>query len=206
MTSKERVLLAPSIAYEQKTENFSFTNIGLGKVLLIQPVAPFVDNRGYFTRTYDSREFNFLSLPTQWSEEYEGYNEKTYTVRGFHFLKPPHSQTKLIRVVTGAALFTILDIGIDSPTCGKWVQTTLTEEERNAVLVPEGFAVCICSLTPSTRLFYKMDKPFNLKSYGSILWNSPGLNIPWPVNIPSTISEKDASAQTFDKYLSQNCH
>ena len=58
----------------------------------------------------------------------------------------------------------------------------------------------MCTLTNNCHLLYKMDTKFAPESYDNILWNDPGLKIPWPVKKPADISEKDSKAQTFKEF------
>ena len=70
---------------------------------------PIIDKRGYFVRTYDKTLFDENNLSTNWLQENQSLSKQIHTIRGMHFQKPPHAETKLIRVIEGK----ILDVFID---------------------------------------------------------------------------------------------
>lgn len=107
----------------------------------------------------------------------------------------------MVRVNTGSAMFVVLDLRHDSNTFGKWGQTIISATDNTMIVSPKGCGLCMCTLEPDTRLLYQMDTNFIPDSYDSIVWNSPELKIPWPIQIPAKISPKDAEAQTFNHFL-----
>lgn len=164
-------------------------------------LSPFKDSRGFFMRTYDENFFKQHQLKHRWEQESHSFSKKKWTVRGFHFQRTPFEETKLIRVPQGKVLFTVLDLRRSSPTLGKSVQLEVSAKKNNMIYIPKGCAPCMCTLSNNTHLLYKMDVPFSPESYDNILWNDPELNIQWPVEKPSDVSEKDSRAQTFKEFI-----
>lgn len=106
--------------------------------LKIISYARFLDDRGYFSETYnksDLKHFNF-------SQTNESYSVKN-TVRGFHFQWLPY-QGKLVRCITGHLIDFALDIRPDSATFGKVVgyelKSNATAEKVDWIWLPPGFA------------------------------------------------------------------
>ena len=108
-------------------------------VVIIEPKV-FGDNRGYFVESYNDREFKektgYDIVFVQDNESKSRYG----VVRGLHFQMPPFAQSKLVRVVKGAALDVAVDIRKGSPTYGQHVSVEITEENHRQVFIPKGFA------------------------------------------------------------------
>ena len=71
-------------------------------VVIIEPRV-FEDARGYFFESFSQREFDSQVREVRFVQDNE--SKSSYGVlRGLHFQKPPHAQSKLVRVVKGAVL------------------------------------------------------------------------------------------------------
>src|SRR6266536_4768018 len=78
----------------------------------------FKDERGFFTETFRSDQFQDLWLPTQFVQDNHSRSAKG-VVRGLHFQwEPPMG--KLMRVTVGVAFLVAVDIRKNSPTLGQW--------------------------------------------------------------------------------------
>ena len=78
-------------------------------VVIIEPKV-FGDHRGYFFESFSQRDFNEQVREVKFVQDNE--SKSCYGVlRGLHFQKPPHAQSKLVRVVKGA----VLDVAVDIP-------------------------------------------------------------------------------------------
>jgi dTDP-4-dehydrorhamnose 3,5-epimerase len=122
-------------------------------------------------------------------------------IRGLHFQRPPHAETKLVRVVQGAVLDVFVDLRRSSPTYGQWEMAELSAENHRAVYIPKGFAHGYCALTDSSLVLYKVDAPYNADSEGGLRWNDSALAIPWPVTEP-VLSAKDMALPTMNNVVS----
>ena len=97
--------------------NIIQTNIP--EVVIIEPKV-FGDNRGYFFESFSERDFSANVREVKFVQDNE--SKSCYGVlRGLHFQKPPHAQSKLVRVVKGRVLDVAVDIRKGSPTFGKHV-------------------------------------------------------------------------------------
>lgn len=162
---------------------------------------PNIDFRGFFMRTYDEKIFAKFGLNRKWVQESHSFSKKKWTVRGIHFQHPPYIETKLIRVIEGKILFTIIDLRPNSKTFGKWVQIVVSADKKNVIYIPKGCAPCMCTLTRNCQILYKMDQFFTPESYDNIKWDDPDLAIDWPTKNPTDISQKDANAQSFKEFV-----
>jgi dTDP-4-dehydrorhamnose 3,5-epimerase len=114
-------------------------------------------------------------------------------LRGLHFQKN-RPQGKLVRVVNGEVYDVAVDIRQGSPTFGQWEAVILSEDNKRQFWVPPGFAHGFVVLSDTADFEYKCTDYYDYSDEGSILWNDPDLEIPWPIKNPK-LSDKDACAQ-----------
>lgn len=122
----------------------------------------------------------------------DNYSHSTYGVlRGLHYQRPPNAQGKLVYVQQGEIFDVVVDIRKGSPTYGKWIGVTLSDQNRKMLYLPKGFAHGFCVLSNTADVIYKVSAEYAPESEGGILWNDPDLAIHWPVRSP-VLSRKDA--------------
>ena len=154
-------------------------NTDIEGVVIIQPKV-FGDHRGYFFESFSERDFTEKVRPVKFVQDNE--SKSCYGVlRGLHFQKPPHSQSKLVRVVKGAVLDVAVDIRKGSPTFGHHVCVELTEENHRQLFIPRGFAHGFAVLSEEAVFQYKCDDFYAPESEGAIAWNDPDLGIDWRI-------------------------
>ncbi|MDE7450875.1 MAG: dTDP-4-dehydrorhamnose 3,5-epimerase family protein, partial [Alistipes sp.] len=94
-------------------------------VVVIEPDL-FGDERGCFFESFSERRFCEQVRSVRFVQDNE--SKSSYGVlRGLHFQKPPHAQSKLVRVIKGRVLDVAVDIRRGSPTFGQHVAVELTE-------------------------------------------------------------------------------
>lgn len=158
------------------------------------------DERGYFMRAYDEAIFRQYGLTTAWLQENQSFSKKG-VIRGLHFQKPPHAETKLVRVVSGKILDVFVDLRKNSSTYGQWDSIELSEDNYKVVYIPKGFAHGFCALTETALVLYKVDEVYHRESEGSLRWNDETLAIKWSIDNPLT-SPKDAKGESFPHFVS----
>ena len=158
--------------------------------VIIEPRV-FGDARGYFFESWSERDFDAAVRPVRWVQDNE--SKSSYGVlRGLHFQTGRHSQSKLVRVVSGRVLDVAVDIRKGSPTFGQHVACELSGENRRQFFIPRGFAHGFAVLSPEAVFQYKCDSLYEPSSEGAIAWNDPALGIDW--GLPEAdilLSEKD---------------
>ena len=159
-------------------------------VVIIEPRV-FEDSRGYFFESFSQRDFDSQVREVRFVQDNE--SKSSYGVlRGLHFQKPPHAQSKLVRVVKGAVLDVAVDIRKGSPTFGQHVAVELTEDNHRQFFVPRGFAHGFVVLTDEVIFQYKCDNFYAPQHEGAIAWDDPDLGIDWKVPADKIIlSAKD---------------
>ena len=159
-------------------------------VVIIEPKV-FGDARGYFFESWSQKDFSEAVRPVNFVQDNE--SKSSYGVlRGLHFQKGEHSQSKLVRVVSGRVLDVAVDIRRGSPWFGQHVACELSGENHRQFFIPRGFAHGFAVLSEEAVFQYKCDNLYCPSSEGAIAWNDPALGIDW--GIPEAdvlLSEKD---------------
>lgn len=151
----------------------------------------FGDERGYFFESFSERRFCEQVRSVRFVQDNE--SKSSYGVlRGLHFQKPPHAQSKLVRVIKGRVLDVAVDIRRGSPTFGQHVAVELTEENHRQFFIPRGFAHGFSVLSDEAIFQYKCDNFYAPQSEGAIAWDDPDLAIDWRIPADKVLlSEKD---------------
>ena len=170
--------------------NIIQTNIP--EVVIIEPKV-FGDNRGYFFESFSERDFSANVREVKFVQDNESMS--CYgVVRGLHFQKPPHAQSKLVRVVKGKVLDVAVDIRKGSPTFGQHVAVELSEENHRQLFIPRGFAHGFAVLSDHAVFQYKCDDYYAPETEGAIAWDDPEIGIDWKIPEDKVIlSPKDAN-------------
>jgi dTDP-4-dehydrorhamnose 3,5-epimerase len=154
------------------------------------------DERGWFARTWCREAFAEHGLNAELAQCSLSYTKERATLRGMHYQRPPHGETKLVRVTRGAIYDVALDLRPDSVTFCQWSAVELTAENRKMFYVPGGFAHGFVTLTNDVEVFYQVSVPHEPASTAGVRWDDPAFNIDWPVDQP-VLSERDAAFPDF---------
>ena len=154
------------------------------------------DERGFFARSYCSREFEEHGLNPRVAQCNISYNAKKGTLRGMHYQIPPYEEAKLVRCTAGAIYDVIIDLRPDSRTYLEHYGIRLDPENRLMLFIPEGFAHGFLTLGDHTEVFYQMSEFYASDSARGIRWNDPRFHIPWPIE-PAVISERDRNSPIY---------
>ena len=158
----------------------------------------FKDHRGYFMESYHQKNINKLLGNVNFVQDNES-ESSIGVLRGLHFQKPPYAQAKLVRCLKGSVLDVALDLRKDSKTYGCFETTVLSQENKNQLFIPKGFAHGFIVLSEIAIFSYKVDNYYNPDSELGILWNDPDLKIDWKIPKDEIIiSEKDNNLPTFN--------
>ena len=155
-------------------------------------IAPRVDARGMFARTFCAETFAERGLATVYPHCNISLTEKRGTLRGMHYQDAPKRDAKIVRATRGAAFDVALDLRPNSPTYLRWAAVELTAEKRNAVYIPAGCAHGFLSLTDACELFYQISEPYDAALDRGVAYDDPAFAIAWPFT-PTFISERDAA-------------
>jgi len=166
---------------------------------------PHIDGRGFFMRTFDQKLFREAGLKQEWVQENHARSDKKNIIRGLHFQLPPHSETKMVRCVSGEILDVFVDLRKNSGTFGQWDSIELSAENKRMILIPRGFAHGYRTLTDVSEVLYKVDNYYNPNSECGIMWDDDDLNIDWKIGEDENyyLSEKDKFNISFKEFVSK---
>jgi len=176
-----------------------FTRLSIPDVILCEPQV-FGDDRGYFSETFRQDKLNnFLGFKIDFCQDNES-KSSFGVLRGLHYQLPPFAQTKLVRVIKGSVLDVAVDIRKGSPTFGQHVAVKLTEENKNQLLVPRGFAHGFVVLSEEAVFAYKVDNYYSPECDRGIAFDDKNLGIDWEVKLSDLqLSLKDTKQPLFEK-------
>jgi dTDP-4-dehydrorhamnose 3,5-epimerase len=160
-------------------------------VLLVETPA-FADERGFFLETYHQAKLAAAGLHAtfvqdNWSRSTRG------VLRGLHY-QLPRPQGKLVRAVRGEVFDVAVDLRRGSPTFGRWIGVVLSDENRQALYIPPGFAHGLCAIGDVADVTYKCTDFYEPSAEHTLLWNDPAIGIRWPIEQP-VLSAKDAAGR-----------
>lgn len=168
-----------------------FKKTALEGVVVIE-LEPHVDERGSFARTFCAREFEAEGLISTIAQRNESFNPRRGTVRGLHYQLPPYGETKVVSCPRGAIYDVVIDIRPASPTFCRWLAFELSEVNRRALYVAEGFAHGFQTLSDDTLVQYQMTEFYHPESSRGLRHDDPYFGVAWPLPV-AVISERDRS-------------
>lgn len=156
------------------------------------------DTRGFFLEAFNAAAYVEAGIPLTVLQHNQSRSQKS-VVRGLHFQwdKP---LDKLIRVTRGRAFTVAVDIRKGSPTFGSWHGHELSEENKEEIFAPFGFATGFCALEDNTEVEYYYSAYYNQAGESNIAWNDPDIAIAWPITHP-VLSERDSAAQSLKAWI-----
>ncbi|TVY99730.1 dTDP-4-keto-6-deoxy-D-glucose epimerase [Trebonia kvetii] len=168
--------------------------------LLFQPT-PHVDERGFFSRTFDAEVAREAGLdPCGFAQDSLSRSARG-VVRGLH-LRGGAGEAKLVRCSYGAIFDVIIDLRPASPTYRNWESFDLRDTEQVSLYIPAGCAHGFQALTEPADVSYRIDRAHDPAEDISIIFNDPDLAIPWPLPV-TAMSPRDRAALPLATVLKQ---
>lgn len=168
-----------------------FTETELKGAFIIE-IEKLEDERGFFARSWDSKEFKKRGMEPNLVQCNISFNNKKGILRGMHYQKEPFEEIKLVRCTKGRIFDVIVDIRKDSLSKNKWFGIELTESNHKMMYIPKGFAHGFQVLEDNSEVFYQMSQEFEPNYSTGKRWNSSLFNISWPIQ-PPILSKQDTS-------------
>lgn len=175
-----------------------FERLSIPEVILFKPKI-FSDERGFFFESFKEQLFKEATgLDLNFVQDNHSQSLKG-VLRGLHYQLPPHAQGKLVRVTRGEVFDVAVDIRKSSPTFGKYVGTTLSDQNHHQLWIPPGFAHGFITLSDAADFIYKTTDVYHPTSERSIRFDDPTLNITWHFDKTPLVTPRDLNALPFLK-------
>lgn len=178
-----------NILIESEIMPFEFEKQSIEDVILVKPKV-FGDNRGFFMESYKKSEFIKNGIDIEFQQDNHS-KSSAKVLRGLHYQAKPYEQAKLVRCITGKIYDIAVDIRPNSKTFGQYVKVELSEDNKNMLYIPKGFAHGFVVLSSEAELLYKASGEYNPKADRGIFWADKDLNIDWGIDFEPILSEKD---------------
>ena len=168
---------------------FEFERQKIKDVILVKPRV-FGDNRGFFMESYKKSDFIKNGIDVEFVQDNHS-KSSAHVLRGLHYQEAPVGQAKLVRCTRGRIYDVAVDIRPGSKTFGEYVKVELSEENKQMLFIPDGFAHGFVVLSDEAELLYKTSKEYAPQADRGILWNDKDININWEIDFEPVLSEKD---------------
>ncbi|HEY0188885.1 MAG TPA: dTDP-4-dehydrorhamnose 3,5-epimerase [Cellulomonas sp.] len=155
------------------------------------------DDRGFFSRTFDTTEFEAHGLDAAVVQCNLSYNHRAGTLRGLHRQAPPYAEGKLVRCTAGAIVDVAVDVRPGSATFGRHVLVELSAANRRALFIPPYVAHGYQTLTDDAEVIYQVSGPYAPEGEQGFRYDDAAFGIVWPVPV-TVISDKDATWPLVD--------
>ena len=164
----------------------------------------FNDERGYFYESWNEKKFNtIIGKEIRFAQDNISHSFKG-VLRGLHYQLEPEPQGKLVRCSNGSIFDVAVDMRKKSKTFGKWVSAELSEENKNQLWIPVGFAHGFLTISDHAEVNYKTTGFWNKECEHSLFWNDKDLKITWPFNELGSkpiVNARDTSAPLLEESI-----
>ena len=172
------------------------TKTNFNKLLIIkQP--KFKDYRGNLRITYHNKKINFNKFIFDYAVK-----SKKHVLRGLHF-QYKNQQAKLITVLKGKIFDVVVDLRKKSKTFGKYFSIILSDKNKKALYIPEGFAHGYYCYENNNIIYYKLSNYYKPEYEDGIIWNANDIKIKWP-NGKKILSKKDQKLQNLKEFIEKH--
>ena len=178
------------------SKKMEYIETKLKGVFIVKPKV-FNDERGYFFESWKKEDFEKHVGNIDFIQDNES-KSSFGVLRGLHYQKGDASQAKLVRDIKGRVLDVAVDLRHDSPTFGQHVMAELSDENKQQLFIPRGFAHGFLVLSEEAVFTYKVDNVYAPQAEASIRFDDPDLGIEWPLDMSQVLtSEKDLKGVAF---------
>jgi dTDP-4-dehydrorhamnose 3,5-epimerase len=165
------------------------------EVLILAPRV-FGDARGFFYESFNRRVFaEATGHDVEFVQDNHSRSAKG-VLRGMHY-QVKQAQGKLVRVTYGRVFDAVVDLRRSSPTFGRWVGTELSDEDKQMLWVPEGFAHGFLVLSESADFLYKTTDYYAPQHERTLCWDDPEVGIEWPLEGEPVLAAKDRDGKAL---------
>jgi dTDP-4-dehydrorhamnose 3,5-epimerase len=155
---------------------------------------PLGDARGFFVRLFCADELRDAGWTVPVAQINQTRTAQRGSVRGIHYQRPPHAEAKLVHCLRGEVFDVAVDLRRGSPTFLRWHAERLSADNGVALLIPEGFAHGLQTLSDDVDMLYCHSAAYAADFEGGLHPREPRLAIDWPLPIAALSPRDDAHA------------
>ncbi|MFD4368337.1 dTDP-4-dehydrorhamnose 3,5-epimerase family protein [Rhodococcus sp. NPDC058521] len=182
----------------------------LAGILLFLP-EPFHDERGFFTRTFDTETFDRAvaehstdavdnnARAARFVQDSQSRSSRG-VIRGMHGRRGA-GEAKLVRCARGAVHDVVVDARPQSPTFGESRAFVLDDSTFAHLFIPPGFLHGFQVLSEVADVCYRIDRAHDSSEDIAVAYDDRDLAIDWP-SAPTVMSERDRNAGTWHEVRS----
>lgn len=175
---------------------FEFKTFSVKGVVLTTPKI-FEDGRGFFLETYERDSFRKKGIDFEIVQSNQSRSSRG-VLRGLHFQKGEYAQAKLVKCIRGEIFDVAVDIRPESSTFGRYVGVKLTEQNKEMLYIPRGFAHGFEVISENAEVLYNTDNKYILEQESGLIWSDSTIDINWPIKNP-VLSNKDKKWPTLNE-------
>ena len=168
------------------------------KDLYVVELQPFIDDRGFFVRSYCDEALREVGITKPIKQINHSLTSKIGTIRGMHYQQSPHAEIKMVRCISGEIFDVAIDLRKGSSTFLQWHGEYLREGDFKMMIIPEGFAHGFQAMRENTEIIYPSTASYNQKSEDGILFSDESVGIEWPLSA-TCVSDKDLNHAVLTK-------
>ena len=151
-------------------------------VLLIKPPTIFEDFRGEYIEIYNKAIYDENGIDIDFIQDDISISGKN-VLRGLH---GDQETWKLVSCLQGAFYLVVVNNDPNSDQYKQSVSLTLSDKNRQQVLIPPKYGNGHLVLTKQAIFHYKQNTEYNREGQFTIKWNDPEYNFWWPIKDPIT--------------------
>jgi dTDP-4-dehydrorhamnose 3,5-epimerase len=161
------------------SSHFDILSTSIAGINVLQRT-PIGDSRGYLERLFCLNELHPLLNGKNIVQINHTLTTQIGTIRGMHFQFPPWAEIKFVTCLRGKVFDVAVDIRHNSPTFLQWHGEVLSENNRETLVITEGFAHGFQSLTDNCELLYFHTNAYHSDAEAGLDALDPVLSIQWP--------------------------
>lgn len=159
------------------------------KGVVILKLKTYRDSRGYFRELFRFETAAARLGVPDFCQDNMSVSHKS-VIRALHLQKPPAAQGKLVFCLRGAIWDVAVDVRKGSATYGKWVGFELSEENGQALFIPEGCAHGFQALQDDSSVIYKCTRYYDASTEVGFRFDDPDVGVQWPLK-PWIVNPRD---------------
>ena len=171
----------------------------LDGVLLIDAPTNFEDFRGEYIEIYNRRMYDAAGI-------YYDFMQDDISVSTKHVLRGLHGDAttaKLVSCLYGKFYLIVVNNDPDSPQYREWTSFTLSDKNRQQVLIPPKFGNGHLVMSDMAMFHYKQTTEYNREGQFTLIWDDPELGLWWPIDDP-IISIRDQGVERTSRVASRS--